>query len=76
MTDRLFKLADAGIFHSQITGRGNISRVVLVPQLQRLDGLIQIAGDELVVGVREVEALALAHPVAQVVRLPRQPFGA
>src|SRR5271157_5743833 len=50
--------------------RGHVSGIFLAPLLINLVGLVQFTGYETVIRRLDIEALALAHPVAQLKRLP------
>ena len=56
----------------QVRARDEVARVGLLPELHHLDGLVAVAEHVHVVAVRDVEPLALGHPVAQRERALRE----
>src|SRR3974377_1453028 len=55
---------------TQVVPRRPISRVSLRPEFVSLARLFQVAGYQMIVVRLDVKLLALAHPFAQLVRLP------
>src|SRR5262249_37872914 len=65
LVERLVESAELVVLERQIVVRRGVARIRALPQLQRLEILLQLPGDVVVVTRGDVEALALADSLAQ-----------
>ena len=68
LLESLLVASDRAVARGQVRAGNEVARIGLLPELQHLDGPVAVVEHVHVVARRDVEPLALAHPVAELER--------